>query len=64
MAFALIELPSLDILNAVHVGAMPELSAKYLDDGWNSDWVTRRYYYVRLNDGGLVERLPIGFGRD
>ncbi|KAJ5084996.1 hypothetical protein N7532_009767 [Penicillium argentinense] len=48
MTFALIELPSLDLLGAVWVGALPELPAELLDDGWRDGWVTRRYYYVRL----------------
>lgn len=48
MAFALIELPSLSHLNAVRVGAAPELPAELLDEGWRGGWVTRRYYYVLL----------------
>jgi predicted PhzF superfamily epimerase YddE/YHI9 len=56
MTFALIELPSLELLGAVAVGARPDLPAELLDDGWRDGWVTRRYYFVRLGsqcvDGG------------
>ncbi|KAL2861918.1 hypothetical protein BJX68DRAFT_223498 [Aspergillus pseudodeflectus] len=56
MTFALIELPSLEVLGAVAVGARPDLPAELLDDGWRDGWVTRRYYFVRLGsqcgDGG------------
>ncbi|KAF9876679.1 phenazine biosynthesis-like protein [Colletotrichum karsti] len=48
MAFALIELPSLEALGAVQFGAMPELPKELLDDGWNAGWVTRRYYFIRI----------------
>lgn len=47
MAFILIELPSVQALEAVKVGNAPEM-ASMLDEGWNSGWVTRRYYFVRL----------------
>ena len=48
MAFALVELPSLEHLNAVRVGAAPELPIELLDEGWRDGWATRRYYYVVL----------------
>ncbi|KAJ6052779.1 hypothetical protein N7460_003313 [Penicillium canescens] len=61
MTFALIELPSLDLLGAVWVGALPELPAELLDDGWRDGWVTRRYYFVRLGTervgGRVVHRI-------
>ncbi|KAF4472903.1 phenazine biosynthesis [Fusarium albosuccineum] len=47
MTFALIELPSTDLLGAVRTGA-PELPADLLDDDWAVGWETRRYYFVRL----------------
>lgn len=49
MAFALIELPSLEHLSAVRVGVAPELPAELLDEGWRGGWTTRRYYYVVLD---------------
>jgi PhzF family phenazine biosynthesis protein len=48
MTFALIELPCLDHLNAVRVGAGPHIPVELLDEGWRDGWVTRRYYYVLL----------------
>ncbi|PLB54859.1 Diaminopimelate epimerase-like protein [Aspergillus steynii IBT 23096] len=48
MTFALVELPSLELLGAVRVGAMPDLPADLLDDAWREGWATRRYYFVRL----------------
>jgi PhzF family phenazine biosynthesis protein len=48
MTFALIELPSLELLGAVRVGHPFVLPASLLDDEWRDGWVTRRYYYVRL----------------
>ena len=47
MAFALIELPSIEVLAGVKIG-MPELRADLLDNGWRKGWITRRYYYVNL----------------
>lgn len=54
MAFALIELPSLEHLSAVQLGVAPDLSDELLDEGWRGGWVTRRYYYVVLDreEGG------------
>lgn len=48
MTFALIELPSLELLGAACVGAMPAIPVELLDNGWRDGWVTRRYYFVRL----------------
>ena len=48
MTFALIELPSVELLGAARVGDPSVLSADLLDDKWNEGWITRRYYYVRL----------------
>jgi PhzF family phenazine biosynthesis protein len=48
MTFALIELPSLELLGAARVGEPSVLRADLLDDEWRDGWVTRRYYYVRL----------------
>lgn len=48
MTFALIELPSLEHLNAVSVGTASELPVELLDEGWRDGWSTRRYYYVLL----------------
>lgn len=47
MTFALIELPSLELLAQVRSG-FPEILRGLLDEGWDGGWVTRRYYYVRL----------------
>jgi predicted PhzF superfamily epimerase YddE/YHI9 len=49
MTFALIELPSLEHLNAVRLGVAPELPVELLDEGWRGGWSTRRYYYVLLD---------------
>ncbi|KAM0701901.1 hypothetical protein Q7P35_010811 [Cladosporium inversicolor] len=49
MAFALIELPSLEHLSAVRVGVAPDLPVELLDGGWRGGWSTRRYYYVVLD---------------
>ncbi|KAL5332402.1 hypothetical protein BJX70DRAFT_134465 [Aspergillus crustosus] len=64
MAFALIELPSLEVLESLPVGGgseLPELSADLLDEGWSNGWVTRRYYFVRLGsetrNGKTVHQL-------
>ena len=61
MTFALIELPSLELLGAVWVGALPELPSELLDEGWRDGWVTRRYYFVRLGSewisGRTVHRI-------
>ncbi|KAH8748113.1 phenazine biosynthesis-like protein [Diaporthe sp. PMI_573] len=60
MSFALIELSSLELLGDVQTGT-PELPAELLDEGWRDDWVTRRYYFVRLGSeevgGRTVQRL-------
>lgn len=48
MTFALVELPSLEHLNAVRVGAASDLPVELLDEGWRDGWSTRRYYYVLL----------------
>ncbi|KAL4884472.1 hypothetical protein BJY04DRAFT_182580 [Aspergillus karnatakaensis] len=51
MTFALIELPSVEVLGSLRTGGaskLPELPEELLDDGWRSGWVTRRYYFVRL----------------
>lgn len=60
MSFALIELPSLDLLGEVQIGA-PELPAELLDHGWRDGWVTRRYYFVRLGSdevgGRTIQRI-------
>ena len=48
MTFALIELPSLDILGAAKIGAMPYISGDLQDEGWKHDFDSRRYYFVLL----------------
>lgn len=48
MAFALVELPSLEHLSAVQLGVAGELPVELLDEGWRGGWSTRRYYYVVL----------------
>jgi PhzF family phenazine biosynthesis protein len=48
MTFALIELPTLELLGAARVGEPCVLPADLLDYEWCEGWVTRRYYYVRL----------------
>lgn len=50
MTFALIELPSLELLGAARVGYPSVLPADLLDDKWSEGWITRRYYYVRLGN--------------
>jgi predicted PhzF superfamily epimerase YddE/YHI9 len=57
MTFALIELPSLDHLNAVRVGAGSHLPVELLDKGWRDGWVTRRYYYVLLDCENVGDTL-------
>jgi PhzF family phenazine biosynthesis protein len=57
MTFALIELPSLDHLNAVRVGAGSHLPVELLDEGWRDGWVTRRYYYVLLDCENLGDTM-------
>jgi PhzF family phenazine biosynthesis protein len=61
MNFALIGLPSLEILGATQVGYPSILPGNLLDDEWCEGWVTRRYYYVRLgseeSDGGMKHRI-------
>lgn len=56
MTFALIELPSLELLGAVRVGSLPDLPADLLDDAWREGWATRRYYFVRLGNERIGER--------
>lgn len=56
MTFILIELPSLEVLNAVRIGGGPELPADLLDDGWRDGWVTRRYYFVRTGSRAVDGR--------
>ncbi|WZH44030.1 Phenazine biosynthesis [Fusarium acuminatum] len=46
MTFALIELPSLEMLGAAKVGAMSLISGDLQDDGWKHDFDSRRYYFV------------------
>ncbi|GKU11355.1 unnamed protein product [Fusarium langsethiae] len=48
MTFALIQLPSLDILGAAKVGAMAYISGDLQDEGWKHDFDSRRYYFVLL----------------
>ncbi|KAL4861453.1 FAD dependent oxidoreductase-domain-containing protein [Aspergillus spectabilis] len=61
MTFALIELPSVEVLGAVTTGGAPELPVELLDEGWRAGWVTWRYYFVRLGievvDGRTVYKL-------
>lgn len=47
MAFALIEVPSLEVLAKAQIGVMDEIP-NLLDEGWNAGWVSRRYYYVNM----------------
>ncbi|KAF5679614.1 phenazine biosynthesis [Fusarium heterosporum] len=49
MTFALIELPSVEMLSAAKVGAMGLISGDLQDDGWKHDFDSRRYYFVRLS---------------
>ncbi|KAF5713299.1 phenazine biosynthesis [Fusarium globosum] len=49
MTFALVELPSLEILGAARVGAMGYIDGNLQDDGWKHDFDSRRYYYTLLN---------------
>jgi predicted PhzF superfamily epimerase YddE/YHI9 len=49
MTFALIELPSLEMLGAAKVGAMGLISGDLQDEGWKHDFDSRRYYFVRIS---------------
>ncbi|RGP80581.1 phenazine biosynthesis [Fusarium longipes] len=49
MTFALIELPSLDMLGAAKIGAMSYISGDLQDEGWKHDFDSRRYYFVLLD---------------
>ncbi|KAK6725317.1 hypothetical protein SNK04_004123 [Fusarium graminearum] len=49
MTFALIELPSLDLLGAAKIGAMAYISGDLQDEGWKHDFDSRRYYFVLLD---------------
>ncbi|KAF5021892.1 hypothetical protein F66182_6040 [Fusarium sp. NRRL 66182] len=49
MTFALIELPSLELLSAVKIGAMGYISGDLQDEGWQHDFDSRRYYFVLLD---------------
>lgn len=57
MTFALIEVQSLEVLDIANVGAMLDLPAELLDDGWKEGWVTRRYYFVRLGSERFDDRV-------
>ncbi|KAF5541430.1 phenazine biosynthesis [Fusarium mexicanum] len=62
MTFALVELPSLELLGAAKVGAMGDIDGNLQDDGWKHDFDSRRYYYKLLNgatssDGKYVQNL-------
>ncbi|KAF4495778.1 phenazine biosynthesis [Fusarium agapanthi] len=62
MTFALVELPSLELLGAAKVGAMGDIDGNLQDDGWKHDFDSRRYYYTLLNgetssDGKYVQSL-------
>ncbi|CEI67704.1 hypothetical protein FVEN_g9520 [Fusarium venenatum] len=63
MTFALIELPSLDMLAAAKIGAMSYISGDLQDEGWKHDFDSRRYYFVLLNserssDGnGILQKV-------
>lgn len=56
MTFALVELPSLEHLNAVRVGTASDLPVELLDEGWRDGWTTRRYYYVWLGAENAGEK--------
>ncbi|KAG8677778.1 hypothetical protein FPOAC2_03920 [Fusarium poae] len=49
MTFALVELPSLDMLGAAKIGAMSYISGDLQDKGWKHDFDSRRYYFVLLD---------------
>ncbi|KAJ4313855.1 hypothetical protein N0V84_009210 [Fusarium piperis] len=46
MTFALVELPSLELLEAAKIGAMGYLPGDLQDEGWRTDFDSRRYYFV------------------
>lgn len=48
MTFALIELPSVEILGAAKIGATDLIPSELLDAEWRHDFESRRYYFVRL----------------
>ncbi|KAM0347290.1 hypothetical protein ACHAPU_004809 [Fusarium lateritium] len=56
MTFALIELPSVEVLGAAKIGVMGLISGDLQDDGWKHDFDSRRYYFVRLG----AEESPDG----
>ncbi|KAH7204658.1 hypothetical protein DER44DRAFT_699610 [Fusarium oxysporum] len=49
MTFALVNLPSLQLLGAAKVGAMGYIDGDLQDDGWKHDFDSRRYYYTLLD---------------
>ncbi|PCD34788.1 hypothetical protein AU210_007384 [Fusarium oxysporum f. sp. radicis-cucumerinum] len=62
MTFALVNLPSLELLGAAKVGAMGYINGDLQDDGWKHDFDSRRYYYTLLDgetspDGKHVQNL-------
>ncbi|KAJ0141256.1 Abhydrolase domain-containing protein C22H12.03 [Fusarium oxysporum f. sp. albedinis] len=62
MTFALVNLPSLELLGAAKVGAMGYIDGDLQDDGWKHDFDSRRYYYTLLDgetssDGKYVQNL-------
>ncbi|EGU82733.1 hypothetical protein FOXB_06741 [Fusarium oxysporum f. sp. conglutinans Fo5176] len=62
MTFALVNLPSLELLGAAKVGAMGYIDGDLQDDGWKHDFDSRRYYYTLLDgetssDGKHVQNL-------
>ncbi|SCO78235.1 related to phenazine biosynthesis protein phzC [Fusarium oxysporum] len=62
MTFALVNLPSLEILGAAKVGALGYIDGDLQDDGWKHDFDSRRYYYTLLSgetssDGKHVQNV-------
>jgi predicted PhzF superfamily epimerase YddE/YHI9 len=49
MTFALIGLPSLELLSAAKIGAMADIPSDLLDAEWRHDFESRRYYFVLLD---------------
>ncbi|KAH6605856.1 phenazine biosynthesis [Trichoderma cornu-damae] len=58
MTFALIELPSLELLAAVTTGAADFKADGFLDDGWQTGFIGR-FYYVRTGSSAADNGIPV-----
>ncbi|KAL6875181.1 phenazine biosynthesis PhzC/PhzF protein [Trichoderma novae-zelandiae] len=58
VSFALVELPSLELLARVAVGAVEFKPQAFLDDGWQDGFIGR-FYYVRTGDSTAQDGVPV-----